>query len=120
MSSASFEDLEVWKRGCRQALEIYAVLKSTKDFGLKNQMERAAVSVPSNIAEGAERDSRKEFIRFLNIAKGSNAELRTQIYLAAKLGIIADPNQLIQEAREISAMLQGLIGSLRKKLKTDS
>ncbi len=120
MSSASFEDLEVWKRGCRQALEIYAVLKSTKDFGLKNQMERAAVSVPSNIAEGAERDSPKEFIRFLNIAKGSNAELRTQIYLATKLGIIVDPNALIQEAREISAMLQGLIGSLRKKLKTDS
>jgi len=83
-------------------------------------MERAAVSVPSNIAEGAERDSRKEFIRFLNIAKGSNAELRTQIYLAAKLGIIPDATSLIEEARQISAMLQGLIISLRAKLKTDS
>ena len=90
MEVSSFEKLEVWKRGGRQALAIYSALKDTKDFGLKNQMERASVSVPSNIAEGAERKSTQEFIRFLNISLGFNAELRTQIYLAKELGIIND------------------------------
>lgn len=112
MASVGFEDLDVWKRGCRQALSIYKALKETQDYGLRNQMQRAAISVPSNIAEGAERDSPKEFIRFLNIAKASNAELRTQIYLARELGLISDPKPLIQEAKEISAMLQGLINSI--------
>ncbi len=79
-------------------------------------MERAAVSVASNIAEGAERDSPTDFIRFLNMAKGSNAELRTQQYLASKLNLINDPGLLVQEAKEISVMWQGLIVSLRKKI----
>lgn len=79
-------------------------------------MERAAVSVASNIAEGAERDSPTDFIRFLNMAKGSNAELRTQQYLASKLNLINDPGLLVQEAKEISVMRQDLIVSLRKKI----
>lgn len=79
-------------------------------------MERAAVSVASNIAEGAERDSPRDFIRFLNMAKGSNAELRTQQYLASKLNLINDPGLLVQEAKEISVMRQGLIVSVRKKI----
>ena len=116
MEASSFEKLEVWKRGCRQALTVYDALKDVKDFGLKNQMERAAVSVPSNIAEGAERFSTKEFIRYLNISLGSNAELRTQLYLARELGLIGEAGDLIKEAKEISAMLQGLITALRKKL----
>jgi four helix bundle protein len=79
-------------------------------------MERAAVSVASNIAEGAERDSPRDFIRFLNMAKGSNAELRTQQYLASKLNLINDPGLLVQEAKEISVMRQDLIVSVRKKI----
>ncbi len=112
--SKSFEDLEVWKRACRLALDIYEVLKETKDYSLKNQMERAAVSVPSNIAEGQERDTVPEFRRFLRIAKGSNAELRTQLYLATKLELITteQSNKLINESKQISKMLQGLIKSL--------
>jgi len=112
--SKSFEDLEVWKRACRQALNIYEVLKEAKDYSLKNQMERAAVSVPSNIAEGQERDSVPDFCRFLRISKGSNAELRTQLYLAAKLELIDldKSNKLINESKQISMMLQGLINSL--------
>lgn len=112
--SKSFEDLEVWKRACRQALEIYEALKGAKDYSLKNQMERAAVSVPSNIAEGQERDTVPDFIRFLRIAKGSNAELRTQLYLATKLELISTEksNELINESKQISKMLQGLIQSL--------
>ena len=76
-------------------------------------MTRAAISIPSNIAEGYERDSRLDVIRFLRIAKGSAAELRTQCYLAMKLELLPhDQSQtFIQECKEISAMLQGLIRS---------
>jgi len=65
----SFEELEVWKRGCKLAVEVYVALKDCRDYGLRDQMTKSAVSVSSNIAEGAERDSEKEFIRFLHIAK---------------------------------------------------
>ncbi len=83
MAYKSFEELEVWKLGCRLAVvRIYEVLKECRDFGLKDQMTRAAVSISRNIAEGAERDSKQEFVRFLHIAKGSAAELRTQVYIA--------------------------------------
>ncbi len=120
MAYTSFEDLEVWKRSCRVAVEIYELLKDCRDFGIKDQLTRSAVSIPSNIAEGAERDSKPEFIRFLNIAKGSAAELRTQLYIAQRIGIISpsDTNQLIPELKEISSMLQGLIYSIKNQLKT--
>ncbi|MFC1859662.1 four helix bundle protein [Thermodesulfobacteriota bacterium] len=85
MSYRSFEELEVWKRGCRLAVRVYEVLAQCKDYGLKDQMTRAAVSISSNVAEGAERDSRQEFIRFLHISKGSAAELRTQVYIARQI-----------------------------------
>jgi four helix bundle protein len=117
MAYGSFEDLEVWKRGCRLAVRIYQVLKECKDYGLKDQMTRAAVSISSNIAEGAERDSKVVFIRFLHIAKGSAAELRTQIYIACQIGLLSGEIQkeLIEEVKSISAMLQGLIKSLKKQ-----
>ena len=98
--SNSFEDLEVWKRACRQALEIYSILKDTKDYSLKNQMERAAVSVPSNIAEGAGRNSKAEFNQFLGYATGSTYELETQLLLSEKLGFL--------ETEELATLLQGL------------
>jgi four helix bundle protein len=114
MAYQSFEDLEVWKRGCRLAVEVNRLLVSSRNFALKDQMSRAAISVPSNIAEGHERDSRQDFIRFLRIAKGSCAELRTQCYLAQRLDALSkeDSERFIQECRELSAMLQGLIRSL--------
>ena len=112
----SFEDLEVWKRGCRQAVNVYRTLECDRHFSLRDQMERAAVSVPSNIAEGQERDTTPDFQRFLRIAKGSNGELRTQLYIARELGIIDESagKELVQESREISKMLQGLIQSLKR------
>jgi len=88
MSYRSFEELEIWKRACALAVRIYNMLKGCRDYAFKDQMTRAALSIASNIAEGAERDSKAEFIRFLNIAKGSAAELRTQLYIAAQAGII--------------------------------
>ena len=114
MATQTFEDLEVWKRSCRQAVSVYRAMVECRDFSLKDQMQRAAVSVPSNIAEGHERDSKKDFIRFLRIAKGSNGELRTQLYIAAELNHL--PREVMKtmtaESKEIAAMLQGLIKAL--------
>ena len=111
MAYQSFEDLEVWKRACRRAVEVVRAFSKSKEYIFKDQMVRAAVSIPSNIAEGYERDSRLDVIRFLRIAKGSAAELRTQCYLALKLELLAqnECQTFIQECKEISAMLQGLI-----------
>jgi four helix bundle protein len=77
-------------------------------------MTRAAVSIASNIAEGAERNSTPDYIRFLHIAKGSAAELRTQLYIAQRVGLIdqAAQTKLTQDCKQIAAMLQGLIKSL--------
>ena len=115
MAYASFEDLEVWKKGCRLTVRIYEILNDCRDYGLKDQMTRASVSIPSNIAEGAERDSKAEYIRFLHIAKGSAAELRTQVYIARKIAVITDEAQkeITDELKAISSMLHALIKSLK-------
>jgi len=111
----SFEELEVWKRACRLAVRVYEVLSGCKDYGLKGQMTGAAVSIASNLAEGSERNSVPDFIRFIHIAKGSAAELRTQIYIAHKIGVLTTEVQqeLVEELKQISAMLQALATSLK-------
>lgn len=120
MGYRSFEDLDVWKRACALAVRVYEVLKDCRSFSLKDQMTRSAISIPSNIAEGAERDSKPDFARFLHIAKGSAGELRTQIYIARQTGILsaAISEELINELKNISSMLHGLIKSLNLKPKT--
>jgi len=117
MAYNSFENLEVWQKACRLAVRLYVVLGECKDYGLKNQMTKAGVSVASNIAEGAERGSAAEFIRFLHIAKGSSAELRTQIYIARRIEILSnqEETELISELKSISGMLHALIKSLKPK-----
>jgi four helix bundle protein len=114
MAFQSFEKLEVWKRSCRLAIEVNKALVDSRHYALRDQMVRASISIPSNIAEGHERDSKADFIRFLRIAKGSSAELRTQCYLALKLEVLSkeDSERFINECRELSAMLQGLIKAL--------
>ena len=111
-----FEDREIWKRSARLAADLYKSFRDCKDFGFKDQITRSALSIPSNIAEGAERDFKKEFVRFLKYAKGSCGELRTQIYIGIDVGYI-EPAQgkiWINETREISAMLVGFINSIQK------
>src|SRR3954471_19464102 len=110
MSYQSFEDLEVWQRGCRLSVDIYRSFEACKRYSLKDQIERAGLSIPSNIAEGAERGSGKDFAHFLNFSKGSCGELRTQLYIARKLALLGktDFEKLIAETKEISAMLQVL------------
>ncbi len=109
----ALERLEVWKRSCRLSVGSYRVFADCRDYGYRDQVTRAALSVPSNIAEGYERDSPREFSRFLKIAKGSCGELRIQLYIGIEAGFI-DKNsalKMIQEAIEISRMIQGLIRS---------
>jgi len=93
------------------SIAIYKQFRICKDFGFKNQIQRAAVSIPSNIAEGYDRQTNKEFIQFLYIARGSCAEIRTQIHLAIALNYIEnEPGKLlIDKTHKISAMLYNLI-----------
>ena len=113
----SFEGLDVWKAGVELSIQIYKVLGNCRDYGFKDQICRAAVSVPSNIAEGMERDSKKETVHFLHIAKGSCAEVRTQLIIASRIGYLNEYEftQLKEQAESISRMLHGLIKSLRDK-----
>lgn len=109
----SFEDLEVWKRSCKLAVRVYELLRGSREYVLRDQMQRAAVSIASNIAEGAERGG-KDFGRFLRIARGSAAELRTQCYIAAKIGVLSGEQctELVAELKEIARMLTGLARTL--------
>jgi four helix bundle protein len=117
MKVTRFEDLQVWKEAMRLTSEVYKHLAGSKDYGLKDQMQRSAVSVPSNIAEGFERQSNKEFIQFLFIAKGSCGELRTQLYIAIDLDYIKKETglELIRQTNSISAMLHNLIKIRKEK-----
>ena len=100
---------------------IYALTNNkmfSKDFSFKDQIRRSSISIPSNIAEGYERKSNVEFIRFLFIAKGSAGELRTQLYIANDLGYIDDKtfNNLIKQSEDISKSLSGFIKYLQSKI----
>lgn len=114
--SSSFEDLEVWKRSCKLAVFLYNSLKECREYSFKDQMFRAAVSIASNIAEGRERNSTAEFQRFLNIAKASAAELRTQVYIGREIKIVSEKNaaMFIEELKVISKMIQSLIKAIKK------
>ena len=113
-----FEDLIVWQRAMSLAEEIYRVTKQgefAKDWGLKRQIQRAAVSIPANIAEGFERYGNKEFRQFLLIAKGSAGEVRTHLYLARSLGYMTpmEAESLINSCIEVSRLVGGLIKKLK-------
>ncbi len=122
MKFKRFEEMEVWKRGCRLAVEIFKLTGSedlAREWGLKDQMRRAVISIPSNIAEGYERNSQKEFKRFLLIAKGSCGELRTQIYILKAIGLGSDSviDPLIKETTELSSMIQSLVSIIQSRAK---
>lgn len=113
-----YEDLEVWKRSTQLSVLLYRNLSDLKDWGFRDQVTRSGLSIPSNIAEGYERDSTAEVIRFLKIAKGSAGELATQIYIGSQVGYISEQNGSAwsAEAKEISRMLGGLIQFWKTKL----
>ncbi len=104
------ETLDVWKRSSRLSVNIYKYFKESKDYSFKDQITRASLSIPSNIAEGFEKESDKEKIRYIEIAKGSSAELITQIYIGIEIEYIDKTAGLewIKELNEILRMLSGL------------
>jgi four helix bundle protein len=114
-----FEDIESWKRARKLTKDIYTVTaqgKFLRDFGLKDQIRRATVSILSNIAEGFERGGDKEFLQFLAIAKGSSGEVRAQLYVALDLEYISSEQfeALALAATEVSQLLSGFMKYLRE------
>jgi len=118
------ENLEVWKKSIDFVVMTYLQTKhfpSEERFGLTSQIRRSAVSIPANIAEGAARQSDKEFLRFLAIAQGSCSEVETEILIAEKLGFLSQSNyaELKAEADSIGRMLIGLSKHLKKKIDSE-
>ena len=116
MSVKSYKDLIIWQKSMDLVMEIYSLTKTfprEEIYGLSSQMRRAAVSIPSNIAEGHGRNSTKEYIKFLYIARGSICELQTQLILCQRMGYIDNnASHFIDTTNEISKMLNSLVNKL--------
>lgn len=117
-----FEDITAWQKAIELSDLVYGVTnkeKFSKDFGLKDQIRRASVSIVSNIAEGFERESNNQFIYFLIIAKGSAGELRAQLYIAKNQGYItlAEFEDLNTKVTEVSKIISGFVSYLKTKKK---
>lgn len=108
-----FEDLRVWQLAVERAAEVYELFAACRDFGFKDQIQRAAVSISSNIAEVFERGSNKEFLQFLYYAKGSCGEVRSQLRLARRLGLLSE-----SAASEAVLHLEELAGKLGAYIRT--
>ncbi len=116
----SYRDLEVWKKAMDLVIECYQMTKlfpKNEIYGLTSQLRRAAVSVPSNIAEGNQRQHSREFLQHLSIAYGSLAELETQVLIAGRLSYIDENmlNNILNQTSEIGRMLNGLRRSIGKR-----
>ncbi len=111
------KDLEAWKKSIDLVKDIYSITKdfpSSEQFGLVSQMRRAAVSIPSNLAEGSARFSDKDSTRFIDISLGSLAELETQIIIAKELNFIKENQALLEKIKKVNALLIGLKKYLNK------
>jgi len=120
MPIESFRDLTVWQKAMDLAVAVYEhtrVFPKEEVYGLTAQLRRAAVSIPSNIAEGQGRTTTNDFLRFLGVAAGSLQELETQLILSVRLGYLSEMNetQLVDQCCEVGRLLQGLINALRRK-----
>ena len=111
-----FEQLQIWQRSTTLCVALYRSLRESRDWGFRDQITRSALSVPSNIAEGYERGSRKEYLQFLRIAKGSCGELRTQILIGKQAGLLEEvsADDWMREAGELSRMLGSIISKLKR------
>jgi four helix bundle protein len=113
----SYEDLDVWKRAVQLSVSLYVATKDLRDFGFRDQLTRSGLSIPSNIAEGYERDTDPEIAQFLKIAKGSTGELKTQILIGIQAGLL-DPEKArawADEAKQLGAILGALIKRHRNR-----
>ena len=111
-----FEDLEVWKRAARLGADLYKATAKLRDWGYRDQLTRAGLSISSNIAEGFERSSNLDCIRFLDYAKGSTAEVRSQLYIGIDIGYVEPEKgqQWIDECKTIAGMLAALMRRRRE------
>ena len=111
------ETLDVWKMRARLSAEVYKAMAALKDFGFKDQITRSGLSIPSNIAEGMEKESGKDKVRFLNIAEGSISELITQIYIGIEIEYIESDigKKWKNELEQISKMIKNLKKSILSK-----
>lgn len=121
MKVSSYRDLKVWQEGRKLATDIYVLLRTFpqyEQYGLSGQMRRSTVSIPSNIAEGFGRATAKEKNRFYHIARGSLAELETQLYIASDVGYIDNTklDDMLQQATLTNKLLQGLIKANRDRI----
>ena len=119
MQIKTFEELEIWKTARRLTQEVYRLSKSSqlsKDYGLRDQMRRASVSIMSNIAEGFERGGNQEFAQYLYVAKGSCGEVRSQLYVALDQKYVDQEttNDLLVVLRRLSVMIKHLIDHLKR------
>ena len=115
---SDYQKLEAWRMAMGLVEEVYKGTQSFPKeelFGLTSQIRRAAVSIPSNIAEGASRAGSKEFLQFLHIARGSASELETQLLLAEKLGYLSASEDQMASLTSVKRLINGLIRSLKEK-----
>lgn len=115
-----FEDLAAWRKSRQLTKQVYVMTRTghfSKDSGLSKQLQRASVSIMSNLAEGFERGSTTDFHRFVTIAKASCAEVRSQLYVAYDIGYVQEPEflKMMKLAEEVSRILGGLKASLAKR-----
>lgn len=119
MTIKRFEEIDAWQKARQLTANIYRATSEgllARDYGLRDQIRRAAVSSMSNIAEGFERDGNKEFIQFLSMAKGSTGEIRAQLYVALDAGFLnrSQFNELFDQAEEVSRLIAGFMRYLRQ------
>src|SRR3989337_3357169 len=114
MATQSFRDLLVWQKASDFSVEVYKTFLQTKDYSFRDQVQRAALSIPNNIAEGHARRSDKAFRNFLFIAKGSAAEVESMLLIATKLRYITEAQQrvLVSQVQEVAKLLAGFIKKL--------
>jgi four helix bundle protein len=113
-----YKELQVWQKAMKLAEDVYklsANFPREEMYGLTSQIRRSAISIPSNIAEGSSRAGTKEFIQFLSIARGSSAELETQLILASRLGYTAEVEAALSLLTSVRQMINALVRSLKEK-----
>jgi four helix bundle protein len=121
MPVRSYQDLVVWQKAMDSVMEVYkasGAFPKAEQFGLTNQVRRAAVSIPSNIAEGQGRQTTRDFLNFLSMSRGSLQEVETQVLIGERLGYINENNrqEIVKQIAEVGRLLSGLSSSLSRKL----
>lgn len=119
MRIEKFEEIQAWKESRILVKEIYLRFSECRDFGFKDQIQRAGISIMSNIAEGFERNTNKEFVNFLSIARGSCAELKSLLYAALDIGYIEEGvfRRMYGQISKVSGLINGFISYLKTNLK---